>query len=193
MPSSSLTSWFAERSAALADLENARRALHGTGPGARAAPQQIHQASAVLLSAQFQGFCRDLHSECAQQLVASVTERGLRDLLRDSLLFGRRIDRGNPNPGNLGTDFNRLGIFFWPAVDARHPEGPVLREALEALASWRNAIVHQDFSASMVRSGRPYLELARVRGWRKACDGLARTFDEVLRDHVRARTGSVPW
>ena len=39
----------------------------------------------------------------------------------------------------------------------------------------------------------PNLALAQVRVWRKACDGLARTFDEVLRDHLEALTGSAPW
>ena len=37
------------------------------------------------------------------------------------------------------------------------------------------------------------LALAQVRVWRRACDGLARAFDEVLRDHLRELTGSAPW
>src|SRR5260370_13092781 len=65
MPSSSLHRWFAERAATLADIENAHRSVRGSGPGARAPAQQINQAYAVLLSAQFQGFCRHLHSERA--------------------------------------------------------------------------------------------------------------------------------
>jgi hypothetical protein len=105
-------------------------------------------------------------------------------LLRDSLLFGRKMDRGNPNPGNLGADFNRLGLEFWPLVDARLPDGPARREALEELGSWRNALVHQDFTPSMMRAGRPHLELARVRAWRKTCDGLVRAFDEALCDYL---------
>jgi hypothetical protein len=45
----------------------------------------------------------------------------------------------------------------------------------------------------MLRAGRPNLTLAQVRLWRKVCDGLARSFDEVLRDHLRVLTGSAPW
>ncbi len=192
-PSSSLHRWFADRAAPLADVENAHRSVRGSGPGARAAAQQINQAYAVQLSAQFQGFCRDLHSECADYLVVSATDPDLRQMLRENLLFGRKLDRGNPNSGNLGSDFNRLGLAFWPLVDVRRPENPARRAALEELSAWRNAIAHQDFSASMVRAGRPNLALAQVRVWRKACDGLARAFDEVLRDHLGRLTGSAPW
>jgi hypothetical protein len=193
MPSSSLQRWFAERAASLADIENAHRSVRGSGPGARAATQQINQAYAVLLSAQFQGFCRDLHSECADYLVGPVADPDLREMLLDNLIFGRRIDRGNPNPGNIGSDFSRLGLSFWSLVDARRFGNPVRRAALDQLSDWRNAIAHQDFSAAMLRAGRPHLALAQVRAWRRACDGLVRAFDEVLRDHLETLTGSAPW
>ncbi len=193
MPSSSLQHWFAERAAALADLENAHRSVRGSGPGARAAAQQINQAYAMQLSAQFQGFCRDLHRECADCLVRPVADPDLRVLLSNNLLFGRRLDRGNPNPGNTGADFSRFNLAFWSQADAHRAENPVRRAALEELSEWRNAIAHQDFSAAMLRAGRPNLTLAQVRLWRKACDGLARSFDEVLRDHLRVLTGSAPW
>jgi hypothetical protein len=193
MPSSSLQHWFAERAAALADLENSHRSVRGSGPGARAAAQQINQAYTMQLSAQFQGFCRDLHSECAGCLVRRVADPDLRETMWNNFVFGRRLDRGNPNPGNIGADFNRLGLEFGPRIDAHRPENPDRRAALEELNEWRNAIAHQDFSASMLRAGRPNLTLAQVRLWRKACDGLARSFDEVLRDHLRVTTGSGPW
>src|SRR3981081_1801015 len=103
MPSLSLQRWFAERAIALADIESAHRWVRGSGSGARAATNQSNQAYTVLLSAQFQSFCRDLHSECADHFVSPVADLDLREMLRDNLLFGRKIDRGNPNPGNLGS------------------------------------------------------------------------------------------
>ena len=69
---------------ALNDLESAHRSVRGSGPGARAATQQIHQAYTVLLSGQFQGFCRDLHSECADNLVSPVADPDLREMLRSN-------------------------------------------------------------------------------------------------------------
>jgi hypothetical protein len=193
MPLLSLRRWAAERAATLGDIENAHRSVRGSGIGARTAAQQINQAYAVLLSAQFQGFCRDLHSECADYLVTLVPHPDLQETLCDNLLFGRRLDRGNPNTGNIGSDFSRFGLRFWALVDACQSENAARRNALEELNEWRNAIAHQDFSASMMRAGRASLTLAQVRGWRKACEGLARTFDEVLRDHLAALVGTAPW
>lgn len=140
MPSASLQRWFAERTATLADMENAHRSVRGSGRGARTAAQQINQAYAMLLSAHFQGFCRDLHSECANYLVLLVAAPTHREMLCDNLVFGRRLDRGNPNPGNIGSDFNRLNLEFWSLADAHRPESSTQRAALEELNEWRNAI-----------------------------------------------------
>jgi hypothetical protein len=193
VPSLSLQKWFAERAGTLHDLESAHRSVRGSGPGARAATQQINQAYAVLLSAQFQGFCRDLHSECADYFVVTVTDPDLREMLHDNLVFGRKIDRGNPNAGNIGSDFNRFNVAFWPLVDAHRPQNPARKAALEELNGWRNAIAHQDFPAAMLKAGRPSLTLAQVQTWRKACDGLVRSFEEVMHGHLLTLTGTVPW
>jgi hypothetical protein len=193
MPSLSLQRWFADRAITLDDIESAHRSVRGSGPGARAATQQINQAYAVLLSAQFQGFCRDLHSECVDLFVSPVVNPDLRDMLRDNLCFGRKIDRGNPNPSNLGSDFGRFNLAYWPLVEAHRPRNPARKAALEELNDWRNAIAHHSFPASMLRGGRPHLTLAQVQVWRKACDGLARSFEDVLRGHLHILTGAVPW
>jgi hypothetical protein len=193
MPSLSLQRWFAERALALDDIEGAHRSVRGSGPGARAVIQQINQAYAVLLAGQFQGFCRDLHSECADLFVLSVADPDLRDMLRDNLTFGRKIDRGNPNPGNLGSDFERFNFAFWSLVEAYRPQNPTRKGALVEMNDWRNAIAHQDFTAAMLKAGRPQLTLAQVQIWRRACDGLARSFDDVLRTHLHTLTGALPW
>ncbi len=193
MPSLSMQKWFTERALTLADIESAHRSVRDSGPGARAVAQQINQAYAVLLTAQFQGFCRDLHSECADFFVLPVTDPDLREMLRDNLLFARRIDRGNRNPGNLGLDFNRFNLAFWSLVDAHRPQNPGRKSALEEMNSWRNAIAHQDFTSSMLKAGRPNLTLAQLQTWRKACDGLARSFEDVLRGHLHTLIGTFPW
>jgi hypothetical protein len=56
MPSLSLNKWFGDRASTLDDIEQAHRAVRGSGSGARAATHQMNQAYAVLLSGQFQGF-----------------------------------------------------------------------------------------------------------------------------------------
>jgi hypothetical protein len=193
VPSTAFHTWSASRAIWLDEIESAHRSVGGSGPGRRYATQQINQAYAVLLASQFQAFCRDLHSECANYLVAPVPSQDLREMYRLGLVMNRRLDRGNPNPGNIGSDFNRLGLSFWPLVDAHRPPNLHRRMLLEELNDWRNAIAHQDFTPAMLRAGRPILQLAQVQGWRRACDGLARSFDEVMQAHIISRTGTAPW
>ena len=72
MSSQSLTRWNGERVDALDEIENAHAMVGGTERGRRYATQQINYAYAALLSSHFQGFCRDLHSECVDHIVAIV-------------------------------------------------------------------------------------------------------------------------
>jgi hypothetical protein len=110
MPSAALQEWSTVRAALLDEVEHAHRSVGGTGPGRRYATQQINQAYAMLLSSHFQAFSRDLHTECVNFLVAPVLSLDLRVMYRRSLVFNRKLDRGNPNPGNIGSDFNRLQL-----------------------------------------------------------------------------------
>jgi hypothetical protein len=110
MPSLAFQAWGSRCAAALDDIESAHRALRGSGPGVRAASQQVNQAFALMLSAQFQAYCRELHTEGVDHLLAGVPDPWLRALARVSLLLGRKLDRGNPSPGNIGSDYERLGI-----------------------------------------------------------------------------------
>src|SRR6267378_4090028 len=183
MPSLAFQSWVSSRAVALDDIESAHRALRGSRPGVRAATQQVNQALAVMLSAQFQAFCRELHTECVDHLLAGVLDPRLRALARVSLLLGRKLDRGNPNPGNIGSDYERLGITFWASVTAYRSQNTARRASLQDLNEWRNAIVHQDFAAGMLRGGRASLTLVQVQAWRRACEGLGNSFDEVMRLH----------
>ena len=72
MPSHSLIRWNSERADALDEIESARAMVGGTERGRRYATQQINYSYAALLSSHFQGFCRDLHSECIDHIVAIV-------------------------------------------------------------------------------------------------------------------------
>jgi hypothetical protein len=193
MPSLALLDWLGRRAAALEEIEHAHRSVGGRGPGRRFVTQQINQAYAVLLSSQFQGFCRDLHTDCADHLLVSVVSPVLLATYRENLLFGRKLDTGNPNPGNIGSDFNRLGLSFWPTVEADHPRNPNRRQVLDTLNRWRNAIAHNAFAPDMYRGSHPSLQLSEVQYYRRACDGLARSFDRVMRAHLLAATGVAPW
>lgn len=188
MPSAALAHWNTTRLKALDEIERAHGAVGGTGRGRRHATLQVNYAYAVLLSSQFQGFCRDLHTDALDFIVANTSPPAVANTLQVVLARGRKIDAGNPNPGNLGSDFARLGVALWPEVariDARKDDRLA---ALETLSTWRNAIAHQDWS----RVG-PDLRLATVRAWRSVCHGLARSFDAALRSYLQRVVGTPPW
>jgi hypothetical protein len=175
----------------LDEIENAHTSVGGTARGRRFATQQINHAYAILLSSQFQGFCRDLHSECADAIVALSTI-GIRAIVRPQFAWGRTLDRGNPSPGNLGSDFGRFGVDFWIEVRNDHHLNQRRRELLEELNAWRNAIAHQDFDPARL-GGTTILHLATVRQWRNSLDHLAVSFDNVMCTHLRTTLGTDPW
>ncbi len=190
MPSRALAQWLTTRRRALDEVAVAHRAVGGSGPGRRRATEQINHAYVLLVSSQFQGFCRDLHTELARSFARQVPV-SVRDMFRDGLMENRKLDRGNPNPGNLGADFGRFGIDLWGALRARDRRNASRQAALRELGVWRNAIAHQDFSGPDVRQRR--VHLANVRRWRSACDALARELDGMLSAHVTNLVGVPPW
>ncbi len=192
MPSLSLKKWNEVRVPALDEIENAHRQVGGSGRGRRYATEQINHAYAVLLSSQFQGFCRDLHSECAAYLVSGVALPDLRSILTSEFVFNRKLDSGNPNPGNIGADFSRLGVAFWPDVKLLDRRNEPRLKLLDELNAWRNAIAHQDFDPAKL-GGTTVLVLATVRSWRRACTSLAPAFDTVIANHINRIVGIRPW
>jgi hypothetical protein len=112
MPSVSWNEWNTTRAAELDEIEAAHAAVGGSGPGRRYATEQVNHAYAVLLAAQFQGFCRDLHSECAEQFVRAMTLTPVQAMVLVVFLLNRSLDRGNATPGGIGADFNRLNVEF---------------------------------------------------------------------------------
>ena len=191
MTSQSLQTWLTARSRALDEIEHAHHNIGGTGPGRRYATQQINHAYAVLLSAHFQGFCRDLHDDCATHLVQSMATAGAWATFKEAMVWSRKLNTGNPNPGNIGSDFNRFGIRFWDDVRSVDARNVGRFDRLEDLNRWRNAIAHQDFDPRVLGSG--LLRLEKVQGWRSACEGLAISFDRVMQVRLQRVTGRSPW
>jgi hypothetical protein len=191
MPSNSWIRWNTERAKALNQIEEAHASVGSTGRGRRFATEQINHAYATLLSSQFQGFSRDLHAECIEHIIAT-SPAYLQHIHRSQYTWGRTLDRGNPNPGNIGSDFNRFGVDFWPEVKAhdRHNlEGLIM---LEQLNHWRNAIAHQDFDPAKLENTTS-LHLASVRAWRRSLNRLAISFDNVMQSYLHNLLGNLPW
>ena len=115
---------------------------------------------------------------------------GHREVAKIQFQHARKLDRGNPNKGNLGSDFGRFGFKFWDHVHAADARNAVRSGKLEELNLWRNAIAHQDWQGV---GGDPALRLVRVNGWRMALNALAPAFDRVMREQVRVIRGTPPW
>lgn len=148
---------------------------------------------AVLLASQFQGFCRDLHTEAVFLLVAVIPHPGFRYTTRQDFLWNRQLDSKNANQGTIGGDFGRLGVQnLWGQVDTVFANNHLRRRWLDELNTWRNAIAHQLFDPAFL-GGTTVLQLARVRRRRRGCDRLARSMDRVLRTYIQSVTGGYPW
>lgn len=192
MPSNSVQHWITTRIPSLDEIADAHLQVGGGARGRRYATQQINHAYTMLVSSQFQGFCRDLHSEAIDHIARSITPLSLRVVLRAEFTLHRKLDRGNPNPGNIGSDYNRLGLVFWDRIRAQSRWNNGRIGHLEDLNIWRNAIAHQDFDLATL-GGTISLRLETVRRWRNACEQLTLVFDSVIGDHIGQITGTHPW
>lgn len=112
--------------------------------------------------------------------------------MRARMLEARKLDRGNPNPSNLGSDFGRFGFDFWNVIRATDARNELRQRHLESLSAWRNAIAHQDFNTTVLVPAPP-LRLSAVRQWRSACNALARSMDRLVADELAALVGTRPW
>jgi hypothetical protein len=175
----------------LDEIEAAHANVGGTERGRRYATQQINRAYAVLLSSEFQGFCRDLYSECMDHVVATApaTTQGV---IRTQFLWGRSLDRGNAQAGGIGSDFGRFAIPFWDEIYDLYALNERRKELLDELIKWRNAIAHNDFDAAIF-GPHPVLHLGEVRAWRNALNSLCRSFDILMRKHLTGMLGIDPW
>jgi hypothetical protein len=192
MPSRSLQTWRANAHRALDEIEAAHRAVGGSGSGRRFALQQINRAYLLLLASHFQRFCRDLHSECVEHLLAAPQYAAIRQILSGSLVDGRKLNWGNANAGNIGSDYARLGLDIWSRMSAASPRTEERKRRLEQLNLWRNAVAHHDFDKPRL-GGRTELTLSEVREWRRACNALALDFDRVALAYLITILGQAPW
>ncbi len=186
MPSQACFHWQTDRVPRLTEVDGQCAASLAAGvPNARLADENL-RGYVVLLSAHFQGFCRDLYTECSQIISSKVRPR-LRLLVQGQ--FGAQIalDRGNPSHDNIKRDFHRLG--FKLGLPDVNPANPVRLKHLGEMNDWRNVAAHQgtDHPPGVA------LNLANLRVWRDSCSGLAASLDKVLYDALRQILRRAPW
>jgi hypothetical protein len=140
----------------------------------------------LLLSAHFQGFCRDLHTECAQ-VVASKVRARLQVLIQTQFTVHRKLEHGNPNLQNLREDFERFE--FTLDLGASDPANPARLTDLGVLNRWRNVAAHH----GKISTALPPLGLPLLQTCRNSCDGLTTSLDTIMYNQLRRILRRAPW
>lgn len=188
--SRALVRWETGSRADLDQLPIAHAKVGGKRPGRRYDLQQLNQAYLVALSAKFQLFCRDLHTEAVDVVVTSLVDPKAHQVVTANFTFGRKLDHGNPNPGNIASDFGRLVPNFWVLLKTAKASNKGRLKSLEHMNEWRNAIAHEDFGKQLTPTS---LQLKTVGLWRRKCDVLARSMNDVLWSELQRLVGAAPW
>lgn len=196
LTSSALDHWRTTASAKLDELETVHSSFSGAGPGRKWGTSQLNRALFLALSAQFQGFCRDLHDAAVDVHVSHATPAQA-PVLQTLLTRGRKLDTGNPRPSALGADFSRLGFAFIPALNSASPSAADQLRRLERLMDFRNAVVHGNEAAigAFARHALPIKPTKKsYTEHRKTLDSLAGTMDDVVAANLSSLLGtSLPW
>jgi hypothetical protein len=187
MPSVSLQHWQNDRMPRLTQIDAQCAASLATVPPNIHLIEENLRGYVVLLSAHFQGFCRDLYTEAAQLVVSRVSPR-LRTLTLAQFIAHCVLDHGNPNIDNLAKDFDRFGFDLRTEINM-DPANAARRQHLAALNQWRNVAAHQRTRLPVGGS----LTLVALQSWRSSCDGLATSLDGVVYNQLRSILRRKPW
>jgi hypothetical protein len=186
MPSASLLAWRNDRMSRLNEVEAQCAASLVLAPPQPNLVEENLRGYALLLSAHFQGFCRNLYLECVQVLVSKVRTR-LQPLVQFQMTVHLKLDHGNPNLQNVREDFERFG--FTLDLAAAAPANPARLHDLATLNRWRNIAAHH----ATIPAGVPALDLPSLSAWRNSCDGLATSLDDLVYDNMRRILRRAPW
>ena len=182
MPSYSLARWQTDRTPRLGALE----AQIAAAPPSTLTDENL-RALVAMLSAHFQGFCRDLYFEAADAFVGFLPAH-LGSVARRQFLAQIALGTGNPNLHTLNRDFDRFGLNLKAEMDA-NPANALRLNHLALLNQWRNFVVHHGVVAP---PGLP-LALPMAQDWRSSCDGLTNELDRIVYDYLHVLLGAPPW
>lgn len=199
MSSSAYQEWAGSRRSRIDQLLSAHATVGGSGPGRRWRTEQLNWAITMRLAGEFQGYARELHDlaiDCYVKQI-DIVNPALGSIVRIDMSRGRLLDRGNARPGSLGTDFSRLGLLLWPALDAAsNGRSNKWSKELDSLNLARNAIAHDDQANFLkLKTLRKYpITLTTVKAWRRSLDALATTMDDVVSVYLGSIMGGPrPW
>jgi hypothetical protein len=196
MPSHALLRWQTDRlpRIRLVDAQNAALAAL-VSPDPHLVDENL-RGYVMLLAAHFQGFCRDLHTECVLS-ASQVLPAPMQLMFRTVCQAHRELDGKNAKYDSLKADFERFDLKLTDAltVDPALPEPVRAANAahitrINHLNAWRNFAAHHNLYPP--KAGGPFA-LDTVREWLTACDGLATELDRVMYNQLCLLTGAAPW
>lgn len=185
MPSNALTTWKAVRQSSLDAIDAQCAASIFAVPANPLLAEENVRGYGLLLSAHFQGFCRDLYTEAAQ-VVSSKVRPSLRAIVQRQFAYQSTLDHGNPTNENIKKDFSRFGTKF-SFADADLANSLRLSH-LSSLNDWRSIAAHHGYVPS-----NEVPDLADLRVWRNSCDGLATSLDTITYNRLRVVLRREPW
>ena len=189
MPSAAFARWQNDRMPRLAEVDGHCAAVLALVPPNPAFLDETLRGYVLHLSAHFQGFCRDLYTECSQIWIAALAP-GLQPTAQAQSSAQLALEKGNPSYANIKRDFNRFGFLL--NLQAAHATGPQWITDLGHLNDWRNRAAHQ--GTQPLGGGVPAaLTLPIVQRWRASCDGLATSLDGIMHAELLRITGVAPW
>ncbi len=186
MPSVALMNWQNDRLPRLNEVEAHCAAVATLMPLRPAFLDELLRGLVLHLSAHFQGFCRDLYTECSQKCIATIPT-GLQNTAQFQFFAHLAIETGNPSYANIKRDFSRFAIAF--NLSAANPQQIA---DLNHLNEWRNKAAHQ--GTRPLPGGAPAaLTAAIVQGWKASCDRLAGALDGIMQRELLHILGVAPW
>ncbi|MHC5541053.1 HEPN domain-containing protein [Singulisphaera rosea] len=186
-PSASLRIWLTDRLPRIAELEKQCTTTTAPVPPNPRLEDENLRGLIILLSAHFQGFCRDLCTECTMILSARIRNPSIRSLFQEQFTANRKLDQGDPNLGNIRKDFERFGFTLdLPRADPGN--NPRRITHLSSLNQLRNVAAHH---GNVPSGGIP--DLATIQAWRNSCEGLATSLDGVMYNELLGCFNKRPW
>jgi hypothetical protein len=185
MPSVSHQVWLTDRMLSLQEIDTQFGTSLALAPPNPRLSEENLRGYIVLLSAHFQGFCRDLYTECAQ-IVAATLPFPLQVVAQTQFTASLALDRGNPNRISIQRDFDRFGTPL--DLDGADPANHARLIDLRNLNEWRNIVAHHN---AVPPGGLP--SQADLQRWRNSCDGLATSLDGIMYHELQSILATAPW
>jgi hypothetical protein len=188
MPSKSLTDWQTRRLTRLNEIEAQCAATLAIVPPNPDLADENLRGYVMLLSAHFQGFCRDLYTE-GSQFVTSSVPLSMQFLVQQQCATGLELNGANPRYSTIRRDFERFGFDLGSEL-AMDPSNAPRVTLIDHLNAWRNYAAHHKLLPPA--AGGPFI-LATVRDWKGACDGMAAELDRIVYNQLVKQVGQPPW